>query len=183
MSTKTGLLLVVLCLDLLAPSEAEAQTATNLAILKGLAPLTILGKSNAGKAALAANFSVTGAIQTGAFRQATLLPFEDQRQQALKDAFITSGNLTQLADGLGTALGSAYVARAHYKDRDHYTNVAPSVADLIAYTNATTRDDSNSAKFFFANGTTDGKAPVSDAALAILSKIGGKPDPFRSEER
>jgi PAP2 superfamily len=181
MSAKTVLLVGLLCFSFAAPTGAEAQTATNLAVLKGLAPLTILGKSNQGKAALAANFSVTGGIQTGVFRQSTLLPFEEQQQQALKDAFITSGNLTQLADGLGTALGSAYIARAHYKDRDHYTNVAPSVADLIAYTNATTRDDSNSAKFFFANGTTDGKAAASDAALAILSKIGGKPDPFGTD--
>ena len=178
MSVKTVLLVGLLCFDLAVPFGAKAQTATNLAVLKGLAPLTILEKSNQGKAALAANFSVTGGIQAGVFRQSTLLPFEDQQQQALKDAFITSGNLTQLADGLGTALGSAYVARAHYKDRDHYTNVAPSVADLTAYTNATTRDDSNSAKFFFANGTTDGKSAASDAALSILSKIGGKPDPF-----
>ena len=132
MSVKTVLLVGLLCFDLAVPFGAKAQTATNLAVLKGLAPLTILEKSNQGKAALAANFSVTGGIQAGVFRQSTLLPFEDQRQQALKDAFITGGNLTQLADGLGTALGSAYVARAHYKDRDHYTNVAPSVADLIA---------------------------------------------------
>lgn len=178
MPSKASLFVVLFCLNLAAPARSEAQTATNLAVLKGLAPLTILKNSDAGKAALAANYSVTGGIQTGTIRQSILLPFEEQRQQALKDAFITSGNLTQLADGLGTALGSAYVARAHYNDRDHFINIAQSVADLIAYTNATTRDDSNSGKYFFANGTTDGKAPASDAALALVSKIGGTPDSF-----
>jgi len=158
--------------------DANAQTATNIAVLKGLAPVTVLGKSTAGKAALAANYTVTGGIQTGAIRQPTLLPFADQQQQALKDAFITDGNVSELADGLGTTLGSAYLARAHYLDRDHFTNVAQSVADLIAYTNGTTRSDSNSGKFFFANATTDGKSPVSDEAAAILKAIGGTPDAF-----
>jgi PAP2 superfamily len=157
---------------------ASAQSITNIPVLKGLAPVTVLKKTAAGKAALAANYTVTGGIQTGAIRQPTLLPFADQQQQALKDAFITDGNLAELADGLGTTLGSAYLARAHYRDRDHFTNVAQSVADLIAYTNGTTRSDSNSAKFFFANATTDGKLPVSDEAAAILKVLGGSPDPF-----
>jgi hypothetical protein len=126
--------------------DADAQTATNMAVLKGLAPVTVLGNSTAGKAALAANYTVTGGIQTGVIRQPTLLPFASQQQQALKDAFITDGNLADLADGLGTTLGSAYLARAHYKDRDHFTNATRSVADLIAYTNGTTRSDSNSAQ-------------------------------------
>src|SRR3984957_9962835 len=162
----------------LAPLHAAAQSATNLAVLKGLAPVSVLSNSFAGEAALAANFTVTGGIQTGAIRQPTLLPFADQQQQALKDAFITGGDFADLADGLGTTLGSAYLARAHYRDRDHFTNVAQSVADLIAYTNGTTRSDSNSAKFFFANATTDGKLPVSDEAAAILKVLGGSPDPF-----
>jgi PAP2 superfamily len=66
----------------------------------------------------------------------------------------------------------------HYRDRDHFTNLSQKVADLIAYTNATTRDDSNAAKFFFANGTTDGKQAASDDALAILRKVNGEPDAF-----
>jgi hypothetical protein len=53
---------------------------------------------------------VTGAIQTGALRQPTLLPFADQQQQALKDPFIAGGNIADLADGLGTTLGSSYLA-------------------------------------------------------------------------
>lgn len=164
-------------------ADANAQSSTNIPVLKGLAPVTVLKQSAAGKAALAANYTVTGGIQTGAIRQPTLLPFADQQQQALKDAFITDGNLAELADGLGTTLGSAYLARAHYKDRDHFTNVAQSVADLIAYTNGTTRSDSNSAKFFFANTTTDGKLPASDEAAAILKVLGGSPDPFGQDYR
>ena len=66
----------------------------------------------------------------------------------------------------------------HYQDRDHFTNVAQSVADLIAYTNAITGSDSNSAKYFFANATTDGRQPVTAEAAGILQKIGGSPDVF-----
>ena len=123
----------------LASVHAEAQTATNMAVLRGLAPVTILSKTAAGKAALAANYSVTGGIQTGTIRQPTLLPFAEQQQQALRDAFITDGNLAQLADGLGTTLGAAYQARAHYIDRERFTNISQNLADLIAYANSTTR--------------------------------------------
>ena len=117
----------------LAPIAAGAQTANNLAALKGLAPFAALPNSPAGQAALAANFAVTGGIQTGALRRPSLLPFADQQQQALKDVFITGGDLAELADGLGTTLGAAYVARAHYLDRSHFTNVSQAVADVIAY--------------------------------------------------
>src|SRR6478736_2665864 len=126
---------------MLGGAAADAQTATNMAVLKGLAPVSALANTTDGKAALASNFTVTGGIQTGVIRQSTLLPFAEQQQQALRDAFITDGNLAQLTDGLGTTLGAAYVARAHYQDRDHFTNVAPSVAELIAYTNAITASD------------------------------------------
>ena len=103
---------------------ANAQTATNMAALKGLAPVSALANTTDGKAALAANFTVTGGIQTGAIRQPTLLPFAEQQQQALRDAFITDGNLTQLADGLGATLGAAYQARAHYLDRERFTSIS-----------------------------------------------------------
>ena len=168
--------LIAACL--LAPPRAGAQSASNMAVLKGLAPVTVLPNTDAGEAALAANFTVTGGIQTGALRQPTLLPFAEQQQQALKDVFITGGNLAELSDGLGTTLGSAYLARAHYTDREHFTSISQAVAELIAYTNATTGADSNSGKYFFANVTTDGKAPVSDEAAAILKDNGGKPDVF-----
>ena len=91
--------------------NALAQTPPALAALKGLAPVSALLGSSAGKAALAANYAVTGGIQTGTLRQDTLLPFPEQQQQALRDAYITDGNLAELADGLGTTLGSAYQAR------------------------------------------------------------------------
>ena len=162
----------------LLPLAAAAQTAPTIAVLKGLAPVTVLSKSAAGRAALGSNYAVTGGIQTGTLRQPTLLPFADQQQQALRDAFITDGDLAELADGLGTTLGAAYQARAHYTDREHYTNVSPALADLIAYTNAITGSDSNAGKYFFANGTTDGKVPVAEEAAAIFKGNGGAPDPF-----
>ncbi len=163
---------------LLTPLGAQAQTATNLAVLKGLAPLTLLAKTAAGRAALGANFAVTGGLQTGTLHQSTLLPFAEQDQLALRDAFITDGDLSELADGLGSTLGAAYQARAHYLDRDHFTTLTPALADLVAYTNAITSADSQSGKYFFANGTTDGKTPVSDEAAGILKGNGGTTDPF-----
>ena len=107
-----------------------------------------------------------------------MLPFAEQQQQALRDAFITDGNLTQLADGLGTTLGAAYQARAHYLDRERFTSISKTIDQVIAYANSTSGSDSNAGKYFFANGTTDGKKPVSDQALAIFTDIHGAPDPF-----
>jgi PAP2 superfamily len=49
---------------------------------------------------------------------------------------------------------------------------------VIAYANSTSGSDSNAGKYFFANGTTDGKKPVSDQALAIFADVHGAPDPF-----
>jgi membrane-associated phospholipid phosphatase len=171
-------LLVAAALCALLPRCGSAQTPTDLAVLKGLAPVSVLLRTDEGKAALAANYTVTGGIQTGAIRQSTLLPFPVQQQQALYDAAITSGNLQQLADGLGTALGAAYVARAHAIDQKNSTSIAKSVANLIAYANGITSANSTSGKFFFANATTDGKAPVSAEALAILKQNSGTTDVF-----
>ena len=173
---KTALAMVTACV--LAPLHVGAQTPTNMAVLRGLAPVTTLASTPAGRAALGANYAVTGGIQTGAIRQPTLLSFAEQQQQALRDAFITDGNLAELADGLGTTLGAAYQARAHYNDRTTFTNVSKAVADFIAYSNATSGADSNSGKYFFANGTTDGKTAVSAEAADILKAIKGSPDPF-----
>ncbi len=156
----------------LLPFSVGAQSTTDLAACRLLAPVTLLSHTPEGRAALAANYTVTGGIQTGAIRQATLLPFAEQQQQALRDAAITSGNDEQLADGLGTALGSAYRARAHYIDQNHFTSLSKPVADLIAYANGTAQANSNAGKYFFANGTTDGKAPVSAEAMAILKEKG-----------
>src|SRR6185437_1908807 len=156
----------------------KAQSPTDMPALKGLAPVTVLENTPAGQAALGSNYAVTGGIQTGDIRQATLLPFAAQQQQALQDVFITFGNVAQLADGLGTTLGGAYVARAHYLDRTKFTNVSPAMASVIAYSQMTSGLNSNAGKFFFANETTNGTTPVSAEAKAILKDDGGKPDMF-----
>jgi hypothetical protein len=163
---------------LIGGGEADAQSATNLAALKGLAPVSALMSSPAGRAALASNFTVTGGIQTGVIRQPTLMPFAEQQQQALRDAFITDGNLAQLSDGLGTTLAAAYQARAHYLDRQRFTSISKTVASVIAYANSTSGSDSNVGKYFFANGTTNGTQPVTDEAMAIFKDAGGAPDSF-----
>ncbi len=160
---------------MLSGAAADAQTATNMAVLKGLAPVSALAGAPDGRAALGSNFTVTGGIQTGAIRQPTLMPFAEQQQQALRDAFITDGNLVELTDGLGTTLGAAYEARAHYLDRERFTSISKSVSDVIAYANSTSGADSNAGKYFFANGTTNGKKPVSDEAMAIFKDIHGAP--------
>jgi PAP2 superfamily len=160
------------------PTQAPEPPAIDLAVLRGLAPVTILANSSAGAAALGANYTVTGGIATGAIRQATLLPFPEQQQQALRDVFVTQSNLAQLADGLGTTLGAAYLARAHYIDRSNCTDLSQPVADVIAYANATTGKHSNAGKYFVANGTTNGKIPVSPKAMAILDDMGGQTDVF-----
>ncbi len=171
----------VLCA--LLSCQAEAQSATDMVALKGLAPVAALSTTDAGKAALAANYTVTGGIQTGVIRQPTLLPFAEQQQQALRDAFITGANVANVADGLGTTLGSAYLARAHYIDWEHYTKLSPAVAEVLAYANLTAGLNAISAKYFFANATTDGKTPVSGAASAIFKDNGGSPDMFGTSYR
>jgi class 3 adenylate cyclase len=70
------------------------------------------------------------------------------------------------------------IRRAHYLDRERFTNVFESVTTVIAYANSTTGSDSNAGKDFFANDTTDGKKPVSDEAMATFKDVGGAPDPF-----
>lgn len=165
-------------LSALAPVGALAQSASNLAALHGLAPVSVLLNTPEGKAALAANLKVTGAIQTGILEQPILLPFPEQQRQSLRDAFITDRNAAELADGLGTKLGPIYQAIAHYDDPTHATQLSTPVADFIAYTNRTTASDSNAGKYFFANATTDGKTPVSEAATAILAATHGVTDVF-----
>jgi hypothetical protein len=176
MTRKSFLVIEVLCA--LMPLTAGAQSSTDMPVLKGLAPVTVLFNTPEGIATLAANYAVTGGIQTGAIRQSTLLPFAEQQQQALRDAFITSGNLAQLADGLGTTLGASYLARSHYVDQTNFASISKPVADVIAYAFASTAANSNTCKYFFANATTNGKTPVSGEAKAILTKIGGETDTF-----
>ena len=146
--------------------------------LKGLAPVTVLLNDDAGKAALGANYVVTAGIQTGTLPWPNLLPFAEQQQQALRDVFITSGNLTQLADGLGTTLGAAYQARFHYLNRAKFTHLPSPVENLVAYANALTGSNSNAGKYFFANETTDGQTAVAPDAAAILAEMKGVDDIF-----
>lgn len=160
--------LAALCL--VASASSFAQSAANLNALRGLAPFSRLLANPEGKAALDANLKVTGDIQSGAVHQPLLLPLPEQRLLALRDCFITDGNATQLADGLGSRIGGAYQARARYADHRTFTSVSPALARLIGYTNTVTKSDSNAGKYFFANGTVDGKKPVSDEAAAILAK-------------
>ena len=161
----------------------RAQTTTNLNALQGLAPVSTLENSAAGRAALAANLAVTGAVQDGTARQPTLLPIPEQQQQALRDAFITRGNADQLADGLGSTLGGTYQSLASYMSPDDgktssFTNISPAIAQLFAYANATVSSDSESGKFFFANATVDAKEPASAPAMSVLNEIGGITDIF-----
>jgi hypothetical protein len=171
--TATGL--AALCIA--APMPAFAQSAANLSALRGLAPVARLHATPEGKAALEANLKVTGDIQSGAAGQLMLLPLPEQRLLALKDCFITDGNATQLADGLGTRLGGAYQTKARYADAKTFTSVSPAVSRLIGYTNNVTKTDSNAGKYFFANGTTDGKKPVTAEAAALMGE-GSGPDVF-----
>jgi PAP2 superfamily len=138
----------------------------------------MLSNAPEGTAALAANYTVTGGIQTGAIRQYTLLPFAEQQQQALRDAFITSGDLAATCGRTGTTLGASYLARAHYIDQTNFTNISQLIADVIAYANATTGMNSYAGKYFFANATTEGKTAVSAEAMAIFKKIDGDADIF-----
>lgn len=159
-------------------SPASSQSAANIAALRGLMPVATLPNTEEGRAALAANLSVTGDIQTGVQKQPTLLAFPDQQAFALRDCFITDGNATELADGLGTRLGGLYQQKARYADWKTFSNFSPAVADLLAYTNDITKSDAGSGKYFFANATTNGKAPVSEAAISIMSDRGGTLDVF-----
>jgi hypothetical protein len=181
--TPTTKAIVTVLAAMLLASEATAQTAPHLEVLRGLAPVSTLGNTDAGKAALDANLLVTGQIQDGTARQANLLPFAEQQQQALRDAVITGGNAYELADGLGTKLSTAYWSRTTYTSKDDgktvaFTNVTPAVADLITYASATTQLDSGDAKFLFANGTLGTSGPVPGEVAAVLTDVQGTTDVF-----
>jgi membrane-associated phospholipid phosphatase len=165
-------------ISILIPLAAAAQSATTLAALRGLAPVAALPQAPLGKAALAANLVVTGAIQTGSLRQPTLLPYAAQQQQALRDAFVTGANVSQLADGLGSKLGGIYQSIAHYSDVKTFTSISASVYNLLAYTNEITASDSSCAKYVFANATLDGKTSINPAAAAILAQSHDVTDVF-----
>lgn len=179
--------LSALALTAAAPA-AYAQSATNLVTLKGLAPFSALGNTEAGKAALRSNYTVTGAIQTGTAKQPGLQPFAAQQAQALRDAFLTVANGTQLADGLGTTLGGAYqkaatyslVADANGKPKISFTTVSPALTNLFMYSLIVSELDSNSGKNFFANGTdqlfTGPAKPASAEAMGYMAALHGTTD-------
>ena len=166
------------------PCAGRAQSAINLAALRGLAPFATLLNTAAGRAALASNLTVTGAIQTGTAAQPALEPFAAQQSRALTDAFISSPNALELAEGLGTKLDTAYKTLAACDSTDdgvtyHCTMSLGSVATLIGYTYGETSADSGSGKYFFANATVSNKSgvtPVSAEAAAILTITGGTTD-------
>ena len=162
----------------LAAHGAAAQSVTNLNALQGLVSLTTLGNTDAGKAALASNLTITSEIQSGAAHQPLLLSFPDQQQQALRDALITDVNAYQLADGLGSKLGDAYQTATSYTSKDDVTSISPAVARLIGFANATSHADSNAGKYFLANETLEGKEPVSGEAIVILNDVNGATDVF-----
>ncbi len=173
---------------LAAATPACAQTANNLVVLQGLTPFSALPNTAAGKAALDGNYKITGAIQTGTAKQPGLEPFAAQQARALRDAYITAGNGTQLADGLGSTLGDAYQKAAPAtmgKDKDGkpkpvFTNISPNIGNLLVYSVISAELDASAGKYFFANGTYQpGKAPpqpASAAALALLQAVDGKTD-------
>ena len=92
--------------------------------------------------------------------------------------FLYGPHLAQLADGLGTTLGSAYVARFHYIDQKQTSRTPPSLEDLIRYATGVSGRHSGAAKYLFANETTDGKKPVVGDEAAIVKTIGGVDDVF-----
>jgi hypothetical protein len=180
---RRSFLISLILVAILQAIPTLAQSPTNLMALQGLVPISALPNTEAGKAALTANLAITAAVQDGSAKQPLLLPFPEQQQQALRDAYITDGNAYDLADGLGTGLSRAYWSLTTFQSSDDgktstFTSLSPAVALLIAYTNHTTRSDSNSAKYFFGNGTTNGKTTVSDEAAAIMADAKGVHDIF-----
>ena len=162
---------------LAAPGEAML-SVTNLNALRGLVSLTTLGNTDAGRVALASNFTITGDIQSGVAHQPLLLSFADQQQQALRDALIT-GVAYELADGLGNKLGVAYQTTIIADCKTSiFTSKLPAVARLIGFANATSHADSDASKYFFANATRDGTEPVSGEAKLIVTDVNGTTNVF-----
>jgi hypothetical protein len=161
----------------------QAQSAAELLVLRGLAPVSALQSTPAGKAALAANFAVTAAIQDGSAHQPALLPFAAQQAQSLRDGFITSGNAANLADALGSTLAPIYQSGARYSAGDDgrtfsFTSLSPALAEVLGYAYDTAHADAGLSKFFFGSGTQDGSQPASAEALAVFTGVNGTPDVF-----
>ena len=175
--------IILVAAAVFAAHGAATQSVTNMNALQGLVSLTTLGNTDAGKAVLTGNLTITGEIQRGEANQPLLLSFPDQQQQALRDAFIT-GVAYELADGLGNKLGDAYQATISIRGgmddckTSDFASMSPTVGRVIGFANATSHVESDAAKFFFANATRDGTEPVSVEALAILTDVNGTTDAF-----
>ena len=184
MTKSTALCIFAVLADLcLSSSAVRADDRHGLDVLRGLAPVATLDNDAAGRAALKANLANTGAIQLGLAHQPTLLPFNDQQRQAMRDAFIATANASVLADGLGSTLGGVYQSRAPCTSDDdgktaHCAPLSPAVAKVVGEASDLTRADAGAGKFFFANATTNGTLPVSPEAAAILKDAGGVTDVF-----
>ena len=150
------------------------------AALHLLAPFSTLGGSPEGKAALAGNLAVTEQIQNGSAKQFLLQDDKTQQEQALRDAFITSDNARELADGLGTELGGIYQSGTAYTNEahPHGSNISPALAALFHIAGEQEKAAAGSAKFFFADGTADGKACALKEVHDVLDPIRGKVDVF-----
>jgi autotransporter-associated beta strand protein len=159
-------------------SIAQAQTATAVDALQVLAPFSTLGNTAAGRAALAANLSETIAVQNGTAGQPLLLSFGQAQEKALRDNTLTFQNAYELADGLGTTLGGTYQSLTSYPASGTPTNISSNLTQLFNYVFTVPILDSNTIKYIFANGTTDGSTPVSSAALALLTANGGTTDVY-----
>jgi membrane-associated phospholipid phosphatase len=175
-------------------AAAPAQPDPRLAALEGLAPFSLLLSTPVGREALAANQRVTWDVQRGGSgradgtKQPLLQPFPQQQRQALRDAFITSGNAYGLADGLGSGLAHAYRGLAGYASHDDgatatATGNLPPVAALLAYASSVTAADAAAAKYFFADGnspdeTTQCRGAAIDGAAAILARPGATTDVY-----
>lgn len=175
--THTALFCVAL-VSCLNPGWAARSTADALTLL---VPFSTLGNSGAGKAALDANLRVTESIQHGTWGQPALEPFAAQQARALKDAFITSGNATELADGLGSTLGGIYqahtlVTQANGAEPD----ISRDIGKLLLSASTLTGADSNAGKFFFADRMqkpgNGAPTPVPASEAAIMQRAGGTTD-------
>jgi hypothetical protein len=173
----------VLAVGTLVASGAMAASGSTVGALTGLAGVSALENNDAGKAVLASNLKVTADVQSGAARQPLLLSFADQQQQALRDAFITSGNAEELSDGLGGQLATAYqsltsVASTNDGKTAAYGNVSPVVGSVIGFAHGTSSADATAGKYFFSDETTDGKTPVPQTEADILTRVHGVADIF-----
>lgn len=134
------------------------QCQANLATLRGLAPFSTLTGTSAGIAALEADAKNSALIQTHTSTQPQLQADSGPMEQALRDAFLTLTNATQLADGLGTSLGGAYQKQTVYiegKDFEssHGPNITDNLGKLFGYSVAFTGGSGGAGKRFFADGT------------------------------